>query len=289
MDGYEELGLSRAASAAEIRKAYRRLALLLHPDRQEDPELRRLAELQMKRLNETVAPLMDGGPPSSAERLSRNGPGPPQVPPIVVVRPPEPHGPAPWLTMRSLWCFLAGAGLASVLWYSAADRPPITSRTAGPAADAEIEASADIAQRIRDLEQQVAELRKPEKVAGKGGGAATRSLAGAWIYQSRPLGISPKELPRSVNLQISQEGEVVRGEYSSSGGTETSPVAFHFEGTGAGPIARLPWSGGRGSNGEIELRLLRPNVLEARWWAYGTSTELGETSSTAILHRVSTP
>lgn len=286
MDGYEELGLSRAASAAEIRKAYRKLALLLHPDRQDDPELRHLAELQMRRLNEAVAPLMEGGP-RAAERIGRHGPGP-QVPPIVVVRPPVPEGPTPWLTMRSVLWFLAGAGLASLFWYSAADRPPLQTRTTA-STEADIEANADIAQRIRELEQQVAELRKPEKPPGRSGGAGTRSLAGAWIYQSRPLGISPKELPRSVNLQISEEGEVVRGEYSSSGGAETSPVSFHFEGAGAGPVARLPWTGTHGSNGEIELRLLRPNVLEARWWAYGTSTDLGETSSAAILHRVSTP
>ena len=65
MDHYEELGLSRAASQEEIRQAYRRVARLLHPDRCKDEESRRLADLQMKRLNGILEILTD-----SAARLS---------------------------------------------------------------------------------------------------------------------------------------------------------------------------------------------------------------------------
>jgi DnaJ domain len=55
MDFYEELGISRTASEAEIRKSYKCLTLLLHPDQQRKPELRALADGQMKRINEIVA------------------------------------------------------------------------------------------------------------------------------------------------------------------------------------------------------------------------------------------
>jgi hypothetical protein len=59
MDYYEELGISRTASAEQVRHAYRQLARLMHPDQQLDESLRRLAETQMKRLNMVLAVLCD--------------------------------------------------------------------------------------------------------------------------------------------------------------------------------------------------------------------------------------
>lgn len=59
MNYYEELGLSPRATEAEVRRSYKRLTLLLHPDQHQDPEIRALAEAQMKRLNEMVAILTD--------------------------------------------------------------------------------------------------------------------------------------------------------------------------------------------------------------------------------------
>ena len=59
MTFYEELGITQRATDAEIRRAYKRLTLLLHPDQQQDPEMRSLAEGQMRRLNEMVAVLGD--------------------------------------------------------------------------------------------------------------------------------------------------------------------------------------------------------------------------------------
>ncbi len=59
MDYYEEFGLSPSATAEQIHAAYRRIVRLLHPDRLQDPELRRLAECQMKRLNAVYAVLSD--------------------------------------------------------------------------------------------------------------------------------------------------------------------------------------------------------------------------------------
>jgi curved DNA-binding protein CbpA len=59
MDHYEEFGLSSSATTEEIRSAYRRLVRLFHPDQLQDPELRRLAECQMKRLNAIYEVLSD--------------------------------------------------------------------------------------------------------------------------------------------------------------------------------------------------------------------------------------
>jgi len=47
MNYYEELGLDPGATSDEIKRAYKRLTRLLHPDHQQDPELRDTAEATM--------------------------------------------------------------------------------------------------------------------------------------------------------------------------------------------------------------------------------------------------
>jgi hypothetical protein len=59
MTYYEELGLQPDASLDEIRKAYRALARLLHPDAQAEPRLKALAECQMRRLADIIGTLSD--------------------------------------------------------------------------------------------------------------------------------------------------------------------------------------------------------------------------------------
>jgi DnaJ-class molecular chaperone len=52
-DYHKVLGVSRKAGADEIRKAYRRLALLYHPDRNKDPK----AAERFKQINQAYAVL----------------------------------------------------------------------------------------------------------------------------------------------------------------------------------------------------------------------------------------
>jgi hypothetical protein len=53
IDYHKVLGVRRGASADEIKKAYRRLALQFHPDRNKDPG----AEERFKEINEAYAVL----------------------------------------------------------------------------------------------------------------------------------------------------------------------------------------------------------------------------------------
>lgn len=59
MNHYEELGVLPSATTAEIRQAYRSLVRVLHPDLQQDEDLRRLCELQLRRLNHLFHVLSD--------------------------------------------------------------------------------------------------------------------------------------------------------------------------------------------------------------------------------------
>jgi hypothetical protein len=95
MTYYEELGLSPAASADQIRHSYKALARLLHPDQCSDENLKRLAELQMRRLNQILAVLTD---PEKRRRYDAHSVTPAipirrQPGPIVV---PVPEG-RPWV------------------------------------------------------------------------------------------------------------------------------------------------------------------------------------------------
>lgn len=54
MNYYEELGVSAEASEEEIRKAFRNLSRMIHPDQHQDERLKQLAEVQMKRLTGIV-------------------------------------------------------------------------------------------------------------------------------------------------------------------------------------------------------------------------------------------
>lgn len=56
---YEELGLAPDASPQEIRDAFRLIVRILHPDHQTDPQLREVAEKQMRKLNRVYAVLSD--------------------------------------------------------------------------------------------------------------------------------------------------------------------------------------------------------------------------------------
>lgn len=59
MTYYQELGIDPAASAEEIRRAYRHQIKVFHPDLQTDDRMRATAEAKVRRLNEIVQVLAD--------------------------------------------------------------------------------------------------------------------------------------------------------------------------------------------------------------------------------------
>ncbi len=100
MDYYEEFGVTRTATPSEIRGSYKRLVRLLHPDRCRDDEARRLAEIQMKRLNGMLEVLTD--PVRRAEYGVRLQPPPAEAPK------PSPRRRPPlwfWIAVAALTCF----------------------------------------------------------------------------------------------------------------------------------------------------------------------------------------
>jgi len=76
-DYYEVLGVSRGASEAEIKRAYRQLAMKWHPDRNPgDPT----AEAKFKEINQAYEVLKDPQKRAAYDRYGHrafeNGPGP---------------------------------------------------------------------------------------------------------------------------------------------------------------------------------------------------------------------
>jgi molecular chaperone DnaJ len=69
-DYYDVLGVSRETSQADIKKAYRKLALNFHPDRSKDPD----AEQKFKEVSEAYTVLSDEQKRAQYDRFGHSGP-----------------------------------------------------------------------------------------------------------------------------------------------------------------------------------------------------------------------
>ena len=70
-DYYEVLGVDRGASEADVKKAYRKLALKLHPDK--NPNSREQAERQFKVLSEAYEVLSDDNKRAMYDQYGKDG------------------------------------------------------------------------------------------------------------------------------------------------------------------------------------------------------------------------
>jgi DnaJ domain len=117
---YDDLGVDQDASPEEIRESYRALVRLLHPDQHTDPVLKRSAEAQLRRINQSAAVLADPERRRTydtelAGRAERRAPIVIQTLPVQKT-PAVPLGNLAWVTAA-----LASAGM--ILWLSSQSQP----------------------------------------------------------------------------------------------------------------------------------------------------------------------
>ncbi len=285
MTYYEELDLPPTASTDEIRHSYKALARLLHPDQCNDTRLKRLAELQMRRLNQILAVLTD------AQERRRYDAGL-----RVVAAPPRPYrGPVdpgrisppprlslwhrPWFPGLCAW-LPAIAGLfvfvAALTYYeSGASLPAVLSGTVSNSAEERIPA-----------EPALLPARPADAAAGHAGFRPS-AFAGNWISAPPMRETAEDGAAESAELRVSELAGVLRGSYQAryrvrDGAPE---VVFDFEGTARDASPQLFWTGPGGSRGKVRLRLLSADQLQVIWTASRLGALLDFPSGTAELIR----
>lgn len=162
MSYYEELGVEPGASTEEIRRAYKRLTRLMHPDHQADPELRAAAERQMRRLNQIEEILTN---PESRARYDHE-----LAVEAAVLRPRMPAAERrESLSMSWVWVLsLIAIIILVAFWFPAeADRAVVSLPAAPPPVPAGL------------VDRTASEPAKP---------VGTRAAAGASLAATRPVG-----------------------------------------------------------------------------------------------------
>lgn len=317
MDFYEELGLDRSATPEEIHRAYRNLVRLLHPDQQQDEDLRRLAECQTRRLNGIYRVLND---PIERKRYDSESAGKAR---IVTFFPDREV--VPWMQRirGASWMIAAVIGVFGISWYLTREGRPGTSP---PVVRLEIAPEASTAPEVNKkrrrqpvVQQRIRPPQKkggaPESKAGRDGPEAPPELPapvpevgpmsppslraaiepvsrfeGTWFYV-RPTHRPAPALypPEFIETLIRERDGWIEGRYRarySVGDRAISPnVAFVFEGPAHAETVELPWTGASGAQGVIKLQLLSSSRLEITWSAVNTGTGMGLAAGTAVLVR----
>ena len=300
MTYYEELGLPPTASADQIRHSYKTLVRLLHPDQCHDDNVKRLAELQMRRLNQLHAVLAD---PEQRRRYDAHLQGP-----VMPTRQRTDHLEIPipqnrqWLRRLLIglcaWGTPAAAFVAcmAVLWYYGSGvLPAITSST--PAADERYASSSTPVAASANAETAgVRDIEGTEPVADSSLLALSAAgFAGHWYYvtAARPIPSKGTPIPETIDLQVSESAGLVSGRYQAHYRALDEPadpdVLFQFEGVGGIPAAQLPWTGPGKSKGKVTLRLISADQIEVTWFATQLSPELNLSSGSAHLVRQREP
>jgi curved DNA-binding protein CbpA len=314
MNYYEELGLPKTAEEEEVRRAYRSLARLLHPDRQPDETLRRLAGIQMARLNEILETLTEprlrlgydnslrrqaSEAAAAGERMRarRTAPGELYVPINEERR---------WSRFAWPGAGVMGLGLIALfLSQDAAVQRP-TGDGDGIVSAGEQPQRGSGAWPARSEGRFAVPNRNPVDLNGthitEGGadsGRTNRSQAGKfggeWYY-AKPAksgdgdGMCP---PIYIDVEISESRGKVTGKYSARYAVGERPISpfveFEFTGAVHQRAADLEWSGLGGAAGRVRLKLLSARSLRVEWSADKVGQGMGLASGIATLVRRGPP
>jgi hypothetical protein len=280
MDYYEELGVEPSASPDEIRQAYKHLARLLHPDHCSDEPGRRLANLQMKRLNGMLQVLTNPVDRESYDRsLFSSTPG--------LSGPPRSFD---WTAPHWLWPVLGAILLAGIL--SLLIRTPRPAATTARSQEASVEQAASAPKpkaprahaykpRVTKSAADDSELgdvpadHAPAPARGPTGGRvvpepvfeepapvrataapaanpvaalglvpASPSMAGSWLFvpasDAKSAGLYP---PEYIELRVMEDAGVLRGRYRAR---------YRVADKAISPTVAFEFEG-RGSNDEAKL------------------------------------
>ena len=276
MNYYEELGVSGSASVEEVRRAYRHVARLLHPDQQADEALRRVAGLQMTRLNEILRTLTD-------PRLRRDYDQGLRRPYGVSPRPP-----APAVGFRVRWNSLTWLGAALVALGALVLF--LVHDTGAQQPGGEDNLSSGVPQ------DGVAGARSnwstgrpaPRKMlpSREGGG-----FGGEWFYAQPAKRAESQDVypPEYIDVEIRETRGNVKGQYAAKYSVVGRPISpfvfFEFGGSARPPSAELEWSGSGGTAGHVRLTLLSARFLRVDWSTDQPGEEQGLISGTATLMR----
>ena len=133
MNYYEQLGLTPGASSEEIKDAYRALMRLLHPDFHSDPQLREVAEQQVKKWNAIYAILSDPERRRQYDRAQAEARE--RAVPIIVHAPPPPARGSFVNRSSAAWIAAVAAFALLLVWMASRPTP------AGPSYNHEAGAS----------------------------------------------------------------------------------------------------------------------------------------------------
>jgi hypothetical protein len=120
-------------------------------------------------------------------------------------------------------------------------------------------------------------------------------FAGEWFYAPSIEKPDPfLYAPVDIEFQLSEKDGILdgqyRGRYKVPDAGVPQDVVFRVQGkSSTGASAALVWTSGDGANGEIDLDLLKPNLMKVTWWTTKLGRRLGLSSGAATLFRQQTP